>query len=70
MFGRKKKSPESEIITKADELRLIIDMRETKKKYEEALAEMKVKRKELDEALKNAYLILKELKATENTVKE
>ena len=60
----------SEIITKEDELRLIIDMRETKRKYEEALAEMKEKRKELDAALRSARLILKELKATEENVKE
>lgn len=69
-MGKKKKNKNSEIITRDDELRLIIDMRETKEKYETLLAEMKVKRKELDGALKKAHLLLKELKATGDIVKE
>ena len=59
MFGRKK--PNSEVITKADELQLIIDMQQTKKKYEEMIAEVKEKRKELDDALKQARLLLRDM---------
>ena len=59
MFGRKKNN--SEVITKADELQLIIDMTATKKKYEEMLEEVKEKRKELDDALKQARLLLRDM---------
>ena len=60
MFRRKKAKSE-EVITKADELQLIIDMQQTKKKYEEMIAEVKEKRKELDDALKQARLLLRDM---------
>lgn len=59
MFGRKKIN--SEIITKADELQLIRDMTATKKKYEEMLEEVKEKRKELDDMVKQAHLLLRDM---------
>lgn len=59
MFWRKKEG--SEVITKADELQLIIDMQQTKKKYEEMLAEVKEKRDELDAAVKQARLLLRDM---------
>ena len=60
MFWNKEK-PKSEVITNEDELQLIIDMQETKKQYDELLAELREKHKELKEALYQARLILKEM---------
>ena len=64
MFGRNKTN--SEIITKADELQLIRDMTATKKKYEEMLEEVKEKRKELDDMVKQARLLLRDMNLTLN----
>lgn len=63
-MGKRKK--EKEVITRQDELDLLVDMQKTKRKYEDMISQIKERRKELDEALKEARLILKEI----NNVKE
>lgn len=60
MFWKKEK-PKSEVITKEDELQLIIDLQETKKKYDEMLAELREKQRELKEVSYQARLLLKKM---------
>lgn len=61
-MGKKKdKKRSSEIITRDDELKLIIDMQQTKNRYEELIADLRVKQSELKDALEKAKGILSDM---------
>ena len=61
---KKEENTDSRIITEDDELKLILDMKKTKEQYETALSELKSVKKELNDVLKQAHLLLKDMKSS------
>ena len=63
MFWKnKKQQTNAEIITDEEELQLILEMKHTKEKYESLLSDLKNEKRELDDALRQVRLLLKDMK--------